>query len=93
MTEPTQTFTPNWVSPPGETIADLLDDRQWTLAELAERTGFTVQHVNELITGCAPITAETAADLDRVLGGTVEFWLTREVRYRAALEFGESGVI
>ena len=93
MTEPAQTFTPNWVSAPGETIADLLDDRQWTLAELAERTGFTVQQVNELITGRAPITAETAADLDRVLGGTVEFWLTREVRYRAALESGESGVI
>ncbi|WP_295408642.1 helix-turn-helix domain-containing protein [uncultured Thiocystis sp.] len=93
MTEPAQTFTPNWVSPPGETIADLLDDRQWTLAELAARTGFTVQHVNELITGRAPITAETAAGLDRVLGGTVEFWLAREARYRAALESGESGVI
>ncbi|WP_207280939.1 helix-turn-helix domain-containing protein [Thiocystis violacea] len=62
-----------------------MDDRQWTLAELAERTGFTVQQVNELITGRTPITVETAAGLDRVLGGTVEFWLAREARYRAAL--------
>ncbi|MBK1725061.1 helix-turn-helix domain-containing protein [Thiocystis violacea] len=90
MTEQTQTFTPNWVSPPGDTIDDLLEERQWTQAELAERTGFTRKHVNDLIKGRIPISAETAARLDRVLGGSVEFWLTREAQYRAALERQES---
>ncbi|MBK1646038.1 XRE family transcriptional regulator [Thiocapsa imhoffii] len=90
MTEQTQTFTPNWVSPPGDTIDDLLDERHWTKAELAERTGFTRKHINELLKGRVPITAETANRLDRVLGGTVEFWLTREAQYRAALERRES---
>lgn len=85
QTAPTRTWTPNWASPPGDTIADLLDERRWTQADFAARTGFTVQHLNDLITGHAPITAETAAGLDRVLGGTVEFWLTREEQYRAAL--------
>jgi HTH-type transcriptional regulator / antitoxin HigA len=85
QTTATRTWTPNWVSPPGDTVADLLDERGWTQADFAERTGFTVQHLNDLIAGRAPITAETAAGLDRVLGGTVEFWLTREARYRAAL--------
>jgi hypothetical protein len=32
-------------------------------------------------------------NLDRILGGTVEFRLTREAQYRAALESGESGII
>ena len=29
-------FALDWVSPPGETIADVLDERGWTQAELAE---------------------------------------------------------
>lgn len=32
-------------------------------------------------------------NLDRVLGGTVEFRLTREAHFRAVLESGESGII
>ncbi len=86
MTEQVQAFAPDWISPPGETIDDLLDERHWTQAELAERAGFTRKHVNDLIKGRATITAETAGRLDRVLGGTSQFWLTREAQYRAALE-------
>lgn len=31
----TLTFKPDWVSPPGETIADLLEEKDWTQAQLA----------------------------------------------------------
>jgi len=93
QTTPTRTWTPNWASLPGDTIAAIPDERRWTQADFAARTGYTVQRVSDLITGCASITTETAACLDRVLGGTVEFRLTREAHYRAALESGESGII
>lgn len=76
---------PDWVSPPGETILDGLEDRGWTQAELAERTGFTRKHVNQLIKGVASITEETALKLERVLGSTAGFWLNREALYREAL--------
>jgi HTH-type transcriptional regulator / antitoxin HigA len=36
MIETTRTFTPDWVSPPGDTIADILEERDWTQAQLAE---------------------------------------------------------
>lgn len=85
MTE-APTFLPDWISPPGETIEDLLEENGWTKAELAERSGFTPKHVNEILKGRAPITADTAGRLSRVLGSTAEFWLTRESQYRAALE-------
>ena len=75
-----------WISPPGETIEDLLEERGWTKAELAERLGCTPKHVNELLKGRATINATMAAALSRVLGSTPEFWLEREARYRAALE-------
>jgi len=73
---------PDWVSPPGETILDILEERGWTQAELAERTGFTRKHVNQLIKGKASITEETALRLERVLGSTAGFWLKREAQYR-----------
>ena len=45
------TFAPDWISPPGDTIEDLLAERGWSKAEFAERTGFTAKHVNELVKG------------------------------------------
>lgn len=85
MTEMTYPFTPNWISPPGDTIADVLEERDWTQAQLAERLGYTTKHVSQLVNGKAPISEETALKLERVLGSTVEFWLNREAVYRAQL--------
>ena len=35
-------FNPDWVSAPGDTIADILQERGLTVADLAERTGLTL---------------------------------------------------
>lgn len=86
MTEQAQAFAPDWVSPPGDTVEDLLEERSWSQAELAERTGLTRKHINDLVKGRASITADTASRLDKVLGGSAQFWLTREAQYRALLE-------
>lgn len=79
-------FAPDWVSPPGETIADVLDERGWTQAELADRLGFTRKHVNDLIQGRSTMTPDAAERLATVLGSTTGFWLRREAQYRAAQE-------
>jgi Helix-turn-helix len=60
MTKTTRPFTPDWVSPPGDAIADLLEERDWTQAQLAERLGYTTKHISQLINGKAPINEETA---------------------------------
>ena len=78
-------FAPDWVAIPGETIADLLEERGWSQADLAARTGFTSKHVNLLLKGRAPITEETAFRLERVLGSTARFWLNLEAQYREHL--------
>lgn len=85
MIDTLQPFTPDWVSPPGETIADLLEERDWTQAQLAERLGYTPKHVSLLINGKASVTEEAALKLERVLGSTAAFWLNREAQYRAQL--------
>ncbi|MDE0680093.1 MAG: helix-turn-helix domain-containing protein [Gammaproteobacteria bacterium] len=76
---------PNWVSPPGDTLLDILEERGWLQIEFAERLGYTAKHVSLLIRGKASITGDTALRLERVLGGTASFWLSREAKYRDAL--------
>ena len=85
MSEPKEAFTPDWISPPGETIADLLDEKSWSQAELSARTGFTRKHISELVSGKAVLTPETALKLESVVGGSARFWLTREAQYQEAL--------
>jgi HTH-type transcriptional regulator/antitoxin HigA len=85
MTEQDLSFTPEWVSPPGDTIMDAIEERDWTQAQLAERLGYTEKHVSLLINAKVPITEESAQKLSRVIGSTPEFWLRREAQYRAQL--------
>ncbi len=73
-----------WISPPGETIADLVDEKGWSSAELAQRLGCSPEHLGQLLVGLPPINAEMADALSRVLGSTPEFWLEREAKYRSA---------
>jgi len=85
MVEHEMPFEPDWLSPPGDTIADLLEERGWSQAEFAQRIGYTPKHVNRLLRGKAPISEVTALQLERVLGSTARFWLQREAEYREAL--------
>ena len=82
MTEPNAPFAPDWASPPGDTIADLIEERGWTQAELAERLGYSAKHVNRLVQGKVALTEDAALRLEPVLGASAGFWLTREARYR-----------
>lgn len=85
MIEQTATFSPDWISTPGDTILDLLEERGWKQAEFAERIGFTTKHVSQLINGKSAITENAAIRLERVLGSSARFWMNRESQYREAL--------
>lgn len=91
MTELSAPFAPDWVSPPGETILDLIEERGWTQVELAKRLGYTEKHISQLINGKVPLTDDAALRLERVLSSSASFWLAREAKYRehsARLEAG-----
>lgn len=85
MTPPTTTFQPDWASPPGDTLSDLLEEQDMTQTELAERLGVTLKHVNRVVNGAATISAELALGLEKVFGASAAFWMTREAHYQAAL--------
>jgi HTH-type transcriptional regulator/antitoxin HigA len=78
----TYTFKPDVVPCPGETIKEVLDERGITQKDFALRLGRTEKNVSQLVNGKAPITPETAIELERVLGVPASFWNNAEARYR-----------
>ena len=93
MTEPNAPFAPDWASPPGDTIVDLIEERGWTQAELAERLGYSARHVSRLVQGKVALTEDAALRLEPVLGASAGFWLTREARYRERAVRFEGGAL
>lgn len=83
MNSDPQAFLPEWASPPGDTLGDLLEERSMTQTELAERLGVSLKHVNRVIKGAASISGELALGLEKVFGAPAAFWMTREAHYRA----------
>jgi HTH-type transcriptional regulator/antitoxin HigA len=82
MTELSAPFAPDWVLPPGESILDIAEERGWTQAELAQRLGYSEKHISQLINGKVPLTVDAAQRLERVLGSTMDFWLSLEANYQ-----------
>jgi plasmid maintenance system antidote protein VapI/Zn-dependent peptidase ImmA (M78 family) len=75
-------FRPDWASAPGETIADILGEQHLSLSEFGLRIGQTQEYVKNLLQGRATITLAIARRLERVLGASVEFWMSRDFQYR-----------
>lgn len=91
-----QEFRPDWVSAPGDTIIDILRERNVSVIEFAQRIGLTLEGANELLQGRGTITIAVARQLERVLGASVEFWMSRDFQFRqdiAALHEAEAGWI
>jgi HTH-type transcriptional regulator/antitoxin HigA len=78
-------YRPDFVSAPGETLFDVLEERGMSQAELAERTGRPLKTINEIVKGKTALTSDTSIQLERVLGIAAEFWNQREANYRAFL--------
>jgi Zn-dependent peptidase ImmA (M78 family)/plasmid maintenance system antidote protein VapI len=79
-------FAPDWVSPPGVTIATLLAERGLTHHEFAHRVHLAADEVDDLIRGRLTLTVELIRHIAAVLGATEDFWHQRETRYRQGLE-------
>jgi plasmid maintenance system antidote protein VapI/Zn-dependent peptidase ImmA (M78 family) len=79
-------FRPNWTSPPGDTISDILKERKLSVCSFASELNQPQKYVDGLLMGEEAISAEVAKKLASMLGGSADFWLTREHQYREDLE-------
>jgi HTH-type transcriptional regulator/antitoxin HigA len=78
-------YRPDEVSPPGETLRELLQGKSMPQSELATRMGRPIKTISEIVNGKAAITPATALQLEFVLGVPASFWVQREHHYREHL--------
>ncbi len=82
----TQPFEPNWASKPWNTIRDIIQEREWSLDEFIEKMGIDWNIFGALYGGSLVIDEPLAQKLKTVLGASVQFWIDRDLQYRASLE-------
>jgi len=70
---------------PGETIADILAERNISQAALATSTGVSPAFISNVIGGKKDISARFAMDLEYALGVPRSFWLNLQANYDAEL--------
>jgi HTH-type transcriptional regulator/antitoxin HigA len=76
-------FIPDWALHPGIYLRRLLEARGIRQAELAERTGLTAKHINQIVNQSIGVSADVALLLDRALGTDPGFWTRAEADYQA----------
>ena len=82
-------FEPDYAIPPGEILEETLGARGMKKAEFAERCGRSEKMISQIISGQAPLTAETAIQFERVLGVSAGIWNNLEANYRLAIAKAE----
>lgn len=75
---------------PGETLTEILEDRNMSQKELAIRTGMTEKHISTIVKGQKNISVAFAKKLEYALGIDASFWINLQANYdRELLEFEE----
>lgn len=75
-------FQPDWLSAPGGTILDVMEERDMSSKELSTLLGCSIERTERLIAGKDAITRDVATLLAQNLGGSEKFWMSRENNYR-----------
>lgn len=70
---------------PGKIISNELEARGWTQRDLADVMGRPYQAINEIIKGSKQITPDTARELAKAFGTSMDFWMNLETNYRLFL--------
>lgn len=76
-----QRISPEMLIHPGETILEIIQDRNISQKELAIRTGFSEKHISTVISGQKKISADFAMKLQYALGIPASFWINLQANY------------
>ncbi len=66
---------------PGELVQEVLEERGMSQRELAKQMKRPIPAINEIIRGKKRVTADTALDLEDVLGIPASIWVNLQARY------------
>ncbi len=82
----------NWVSPPGDTILNLLEFKQISVHTIEKKLELSLSDLNTLWTGELRITKGYAEALASIFGNSASFWLNRDKQYLEALNEKEESI-
>lgn len=83
-------LSPDLIIHPGETLREILEDREMSQKELAIRTGMTEKHISTVVKCQKNISVAFAKKLEYALGIDASFWINLQANYdRELLEFEE----
>lgn len=79
---------------PGETLKEMLEDREMTQRELAIRTDVTETHISNIVNCLKPISVSFAKKLEYALGVDASFWINLQANYdKEMADFEEVNLI
>jgi len=78
-------YLPNYAVPPGDTLAEVLDERGMSQTELAQRTDLSPKHINRIVNGHVQISTDVAIRLERATDVPAGLWLRLEATYQEYL--------
>ena len=81
MTENVIGLSLDLLTHPGETIKEVLEDRNMSQEELAVRTGYSAKHISEVVRGKKDISSEFANRLEYALNISASFWMNLQNNY------------
>ncbi|WP_339616904.1 ImmA/IrrE family metallo-endopeptidase [uncultured Gilvimarinus sp.] len=90
MTTSNLSFSPDWVSPPGSTLNDLIELEGKSLSQFANSMQLGFYELNKIIKGKVSIDLDLASKLEEHTGTSAKFWLEREKNYRNSIKKMES---
>lgn len=71
---PPTVIDPDYSIHPGVVLSRMLANREMRQSELAERTGITAKHINQIVKNSVGVTPDVAVLLDRALDTPARFW-------------------
>ena len=77
----TNTYNPDSVSPPGETLKELMHGNRCTPKEFAEKYEHSITYLNWVLEGKASMIATLIRDICLEFETSKEFWEQRDRRY------------
>ena len=81
----TNSFEPNYATPPGWVLEEVLEERSMSQADLARRSDLSTKLISQILRGEAPITVESAVRLEPATGISARIWSNMERGYREDL--------
>ena len=75
-------YEPDYAVHPGRILKEHLSARNMKQSDLAKLCGLSAKHISQIISGKAPVTPETAIQLERVLGMSANIWNNLDADYR-----------